>query len=482
MVTVDLRRFANSKKVPEGFANALQLFHDAAKRVPAYKDFLSQNQINPAKVKTWDAFQEIPPIDKQNYITQYTLEELSWDGVLSPKFISMSSGSTGQPFFWPRGQAQDDIVAKLCQPIYENVFETRSRKTLYVNTFAIGAWIAGFELNSIAVRMGELGNRVSVITPGIDRAEALREIIRLAPSFETIILAGYPPFLRDIVLSGIEQGFDWGKYDTRLMPAGEAISESWRDYMLGLVRQKDVLRGVINVYGMAESGVVATETPASVAFRRTVSPTSELFKGHEPVGLYQYNPHYRYFEEWQDSSILLTTNAGLPLVRYNTRDRGGLVHRKDAQMAGGTKLTKLAERQELDLSMWSYPSVYLFGRRDLSASLYAVNIYPENIKAGLEQKTIVGHLSGMFVMETKFKESQEQFLDITVELAPGIKPTNDLLARIESSVSKELENHNSEYRKLKQAVGSKATPEFNLIKHGELNTVRGRKHKWVKKG
>ena len=42
------------------------IFHEAAKRVPAYKDFLKKHKVNPSKIKTLHDFKQVPIIDKKN--------------------------------------------------------------------------------------------------------------------------------------------------------------------------------------------------------------------------------------------------------------------------------------------------------------------------------------------------------------------------------------------------------------------------------
>src|SRR4051812_9528598 len=91
-----------------GFRNALYLFHQASQRVPAYIDFLKRHGVKPEFIKTKADFRSVPRTEKPSYISQYSLAEMSWDGTLSAaRYISTSSGSTGTPFFWPRGTAQD---------------------------------------------------------------------------------------------------------------------------------------------------------------------------------------------------------------------------------------------------------------------------------------------------------------------------------------------------------------------------------------
>ena len=61
-------------------SKALKLFHDAANRIPAYGDFLRKQKLNPAAIKTVADFKRVPIMDKANYITQYDLAEMCWDG------------------------------------------------------------------------------------------------------------------------------------------------------------------------------------------------------------------------------------------------------------------------------------------------------------------------------------------------------------------------------------------------------------------
>src|ERR1700751_5472933 len=86
-----------------GQRKALKTFHQAATRVPAYKDFLDKNSINPKKIKTLSDFANVPTVTKENYLRLYPLKDLMWDGnEFNGDFISVSSGSSGEPFFWLR--------------------------------------------------------------------------------------------------------------------------------------------------------------------------------------------------------------------------------------------------------------------------------------------------------------------------------------------------------------------------------------------
>src|SRR3989344_6847668 len=82
---------------------ALRLFRAASLRVPAYKDFLKKHKVNPAKIKTFADFERVPETSKANYLRQYPLEKLVWDGNMRARMVfAVTSGSTGVPTYFPR--------------------------------------------------------------------------------------------------------------------------------------------------------------------------------------------------------------------------------------------------------------------------------------------------------------------------------------------------------------------------------------------
>lgn len=464
------------------FARALALFHAAAKRVPAYKDFLKKNGVRPDSVQTAADFAHVPHTNKQDYISQYDLRALSWDGTLdSATYISSSSGSTGVPFFWPRGEDQDNTVGRMLQRIYEDIFEAREGTTLFVDSFALGSWIAGLEFFNSVRWAAEHKTHMTVVTPGIDKEAAVRQIKELAPLFSRTILAGYPPFVKDILDYGATNGIDWGAIDLKLFFGGEAVSETWKDKLLALFgKENDGFSRVVNIYGMAESGVVAHETPVTTLLRRNLSSLSTSVPNlPDPAlvtGLYQYHPLTRYFEVTSEDSLLLTTNAGLPLVRYSTRDNGGLL---DQNTCSNDACVALAKDAGVDLTSWRLPFVYLYGRKDLSISFYALLIYNENIKYAMEHSRLASFSTGFFTMHVGHTRNLDQRFELTIELAKGVRSSAQLKAALATDLAKHIATVNSEYAKLYSSICKRAEPRITLVPAGMLNTAPGRKHRWV---
>jgi phenylacetate-CoA ligase len=64
----------------EPTAAVLELFHDVAATVPAYQAFLTENGINPNNIQTFNDFQTLPPLTKENYLQQHPLPSLCRSG------------------------------------------------------------------------------------------------------------------------------------------------------------------------------------------------------------------------------------------------------------------------------------------------------------------------------------------------------------------------------------------------------------------
>ena len=300
--------------------------------------------------------------------------------------------------------------------------------------------------------------------------------------YDRVVITGYPPFIKDILELGLERGIQWPMHDVHLISAGEPFSESWRSYVLSLLGEHKHIYDITNVYGMSEVGVVGHETPKSILLRREFSHTP-LLSLENITSLYQYYPSVRFLEVKDDHGLLLTANADFPLVRYETRDMGGVARFEDIVTEGEYGHYKeVATENNVDLEQWTLPFVFLLGRRDFSVTLYGLNIYTENIKMALDDTDLAPSLSGLFIMEVVDKDERlNQQLHITIEMDRDVAPTDALCTAIKTAIIAGLQRYNSEYTKLRSSLGSKVDPEISLVRYGQIDTVRGKKHKWVRK-
>jgi phenylacetate-CoA ligase len=78
--------------------------------------------------------------------------------------------------------------------------------------FALGTWVGGMYTAACCRHLAAKGYPITVATPGNDLAEILRVVPELAPHFDQVVLAGYPPFVKHVIDAGLARGVDWAAY------------------------------------------------------------------------------------------------------------------------------------------------------------------------------------------------------------------------------------------------------------------------------
>lgn len=467
---------------------ALDLFKATTKSVPAYGDFLKKNKVDPLKIKTIEDFKNVPVITKDNYLKAYPLNELLPKGNTNNiKMISTSSGSSGISFFWPRTDENQNEASLIHELFLTEFFQIHKKRTLFINTFAMGMWVAGtttFESISLISKKYDM----TMVTPGIDIEQILKSVEHVGGYYEQIVLAGYPPFIKDVLQAGRERGIAWKKHSVRLLFAAESFSEDWRDSIHDLAGMSKLPNtGSINIYGTADALILAHETPLTILLRRLITKKPmlhDLFFGHErriPT-LAQYFPHAKYFEELPESKIIFSSASGIPLVRYDIGDTGNILSIEDmkAEFAEhGVDMKKEIQAAGLSKHVWNLPLVSIYGRDRMTASLYGLKIYPEHVSGALEGKSSDSLTTGRFLMTTKNDKKNDQYLEINIELNPKIKNTVRIKNFLQKEVQKRLLRVNSEYNKLHQTLGARVMPVLILHPHNtsELFSRNG-KQRW----
>ncbi|MCC5624010.1 phenylacetate--CoA ligase family protein [Nostoc sp. CHAB 5715] len=472
-------------------STTLSLFHDVAANVPAYKAFLAEREINPATIQTLEEFQKLPAIAKENYILHYPLADLCRNGQLQGcDMIAASSGSTGKPTFWPRFFTDELQIATRFEQIFHDSFYTDTRRTLAVICFTLGTWVGGIFTSNCCRYLASKGYPITVITPGNNKEEILRVVQELGSAFEQVVLLGYPPFLKDVIDTGIACGVEWQQYQIKLVMAGEVFSEEWRSLVSERVGSQNPCYDFASLYGTADAGVLGNETPLSIYIRRFLAENPDaaraLFGESRLPTLVQYDPCSRFFEV-QDGGLLFSGDNGIPLVRYDILDTGGIIS-YDAMLQflaeWGFDPVAALENSPLPTphsprGIHSLPFVYVFGRSNFTVSYFGANIYPENVTVGLEQPVIQEWVTGKFVLQVKEDADKNRFLSVVVELAPGVEGSEDQRLAIASSILSQLLRLNSEFANYVPAEYQ--TPQVTLAPMGDFEYFPiGVKHRYTR--
>jgi len=455
---------------------AIILANKTLQEVPAYKNFVRKNGFNKTKISTKEDFFNLPVTSKKNYIQNYKISELFNPQQALPVAFA-SSGSSGTPTFWFRNEEQEKQATKTHQIILSKIFGIRKHETtLVVICFSMGIWVAGNFTYAAFRELAKQGYKITIITPGIDKNDIFSTLTNLAPHYKNLILAGYPPFIMDAIQGCKSHAINLPSR-TRILTAGDTFSEGWRNKIAELTTNEH-LTDTINLYGSADGGILGHETPLSIHIRRLAKNNEALSQflfgdPHSEPAFVQYNPDNIYFEE-REGELVFTTNTGIPLIRYNIRDIGtvhSLKNVKQTLLALGLMDNKLSKM----FKQWRYPFIAKKGRADVAVTYYALNIFPEHIRAGVEDKRIDKFLTGSFVAYNQVdKHHKNHSLHIVLELLPNVNKKKAPQQEITEIITEQLLKHNIEYKKLYSTIGETVKPIIHLVRAGD-NAFQGAK-------
>ncbi|WP_067899235.1 phenylacetate--CoA ligase family protein [Nocardia vaccinii] len=464
---------------PPGCDRALDVFHRAAAHVPAYRTFLADNGIDPASIRTPEDFVMLPPVTKAAYLHRFSRRTLLWDNEIEQAEIwSTSSGSSGVPYYWPRAGVSLAHAVDLYDRIFRSGFGSHRRSTLLVVAFAMGVWIGGTYTCRTVSGLRERGHKLSVITPGIDRDTVRACIAELGPEYEQVVLAGYPPFVQD-VLDGADSAVL--QQDLKILLAGESITEQWREHILDRIGAPGDPGRIRSIYGTADAGVMGHETATTITVRRLAAAdrrlATALFGTDEVLPtLVEYDPSMRYTEIDEQGRFLFTVDNTLPLIRYRINDVGRILTAGCVDAA----LREFGYRTPVETSTPECGFLVLRGRTDVAASFYAVKLYPDSVRIALAEPGVREYVTGKFVLSRRTGREFEQILALAVELRESALPAAGFAEIVRDRVVRALIRTNGEYRRLHAELDVAAEPVVALEPFGGNAFRYDIKHTYVR--
>lgn len=451
----------------ENESTALRVLRDAL-RTKSYTQFLKDNRIGiPAKPDS-AFFRNLPSTSKSAYIKQYPLKDFFFDGRIPP-FAYASSGSSGKPTFWFRGQEAEDAGADMHEIVFTRVFGfTPQEPILCITAFYMGIWVGGNFTNDAIKRIGQRKRlQVTSVTPGADQEKVIHTITQLGPQFKHKVLFGYPDFIIDILPKLAKQGL---AKRLRIVTAGYGFSEAWRQKVLSYTGQSARPETVLSFYGLADLGLVAAETEASIILKKALERNPQQAQEAGIVGgnfgVFQYNPK-NYYVETIHGKLAFTAQAATPLVRYTPGDFGqSLSHNAATQLARTLRVS--AREQKLIAKNLPWPFLIFAGREDVSVIFYAMYVHPEHIQQILATDTLPTEVQEKFLLyKMADPKTNKDTLHVQIALQPKRKVNAALLQRVTTALVKGLSYLSFEYRTLYDELGTRAIPQVRLVPAGE---------------
>lgn len=462
--------------------NIATLFTEMRKKVPAYRNFLAANAQKGKSGSTVSS--PIPAVTKKIYFNKYSLAETMWPQTFKKNHFVMTatSGSTGQPTYF----ARTEVVDYHFSLIAEHFLSIGPKgNTLVLDCFGMGVWIGGLITYQAFHTAGLRGYPVTILTPGINKKEIFHALTELAPQYDNVIICGYPPFIKDLLDEAIGQEINFSAFHARLLFAAEGFSESFRDYVAKSARIKNIYTDTMNIYGSAELGSMAFETPLSIFIRRkslknhTLGKT--LFLENKLPTFAQYCPQFINFEIDQ-GSVLITANSASPFMKYAIGDHGDVwTYTEIIKRLGSAGLDVPKElKKQYTGATYELPFVAVYERSDFSTKLYGAIMYPEHIREALLHSKVTRYTTGKFIMMTTTDNTHAQRLEIVVELKSKVKATQQIQQTCVDVIVETLQKRNAEYKNNYHSMKSKVVPVIKLRAYADPEYFSGAgKQRWV---
>lgn len=469
---------------------SIALFNSAVKAIPAYSDFLKKNGFKKDTIKDLEEFQTVPVTSKKGYLVKYSHHDLMWPVDQSGTVLYCStSGSTGEPYYFPRNDKLSWQYSFLIKDFLKQSSHG-NKQTLVLIGFGMGVWIGGIiTLRAFEIAGESSDTPLAILPVGYNKTEIFKALKRLSPEYDQTIVVGYPPFVKEIVDEAADEGVNLSKLNVRLMFAAEAFTETFRDYVCKKAGIKNPLRDTLNIYGTADIGAMACETPLSILIRRLALEDPLLFQDvfgqiEKTPTLTQFNPEFINFEA-VDGELLLTGDGALPLIRYAVGDNGGVFTYNQIRSIFHRYLIDLdseVEKAGISDVVRKWPFVFVYERTDLSVTLHGLNIFPEFIKEGLLTKEMSASFTERFTMATKHDIYHNQFLKVNLELQKGVEPTKELEKLAHKAITQSLKSKSSEFAEVSKSQASSKLVQVELWTNGNPRYFApGTKQKWVEK-
>jgi phenylacetate-CoA ligase len=394
-----------------GKARAYARFLSARKNVPAYREFLLNE--NFARVPFNGLVPDlaaVPVSNKKNYVSLFELSERCRHGRIpnGGVIIDESSGSSGLPTNWVRGKKERTNNHRLIQFGLKSLLG--NEPVFIINAFALGAWATGMNITMSCLKFSKIKST------GPDALKIINTLKHFGPGHKYVIM-GYPPFLKRLFDSA---EVDWAQFNITLVFGGESMSEGMRDYLF-----KKGVKKVYSSFGASDLELnIASENDFTIGLRRLIRENAALknellkYDGALPM-IFQFNPSDFWIETNQSGELIITIcrpGYTSPKIRYNIYDKGHVMQLSELK----TILKKHGLTDKVEFSETDLPVLFHYGRADMTVSFFGSNITPNDIQEVIFMMPQLAGNVNSFNIETIEDNRADKQLIVAIELSENV--------------------------------------------------------------
>ncbi len=418
-----LKRASYDDIIKKSEKKAISAYNRASTSIPFYKNFLKSIKKDNLQVCDIKSFKSlVPVVDKQSVYTPDNINKiLPYKSSTTTQSILLSSGSSGTFSFGLNMQNELKRSSQFMDILLDYYFNIIENRTLILNCLPQ------------AIKVSTKGVTVAEIGP---RADSLIYLLStLSHMFYQTIIIGDNHFIKNSIEDGIREGIKFNKLRIHLILGGIYLPENLRTYLANILcidLNNPQTGSIYSSMGLSELGLnVFFESRETMALRRLMNKDPMIREKILPESLYtflpmffNYFPQTHYLEEINNDIVItnLSRSSVLPLIRYNSKDKGKLFPYK--------KLKELQIKQEY-LPPFNSPLVLIYGRGEF-IEFHNKKIYPHLIQEGLySDNEISSSTTGNFRLIKK----KDEGLALHIQLKEGITLRNGLQNKFYTAIT-----------------------------------------------
>lgn len=396
--------------------------------IPVYKDILEKNHVAPASVNDLASFKKnVPIINKHSIFRPYRGNLLDKSTLQNIQDILLSSGASGTFSFGLSNENKNKNNTEFLEALFNDNYQILKRRTLIINCFG------QIKLPSLYATVLQTGPRADAL---------LYALKNLSPAFDQTIIIADNYFIKNSLEEGLNEKLDYSKLKIHLIIGGVYLPENLRAHLAKILHidfNQFETGSIISSMGISEFGLnLFFSSQETVRLRRLAQNNPELRRllcdANLPPYLpmfFNYFPQLIFLEEINQDLVItnLDTSSQLPLIRYNSQDKGKIIPYNE--------LKNILESLNIKgdyLPRFRSPLVLIYGK-DSHIETPNGPLYPAQIQEALYSEFDIGSkTTGYFRLNS---ENNGKEVKLEIQLKRGLLADEYLTARFKQI----LHNH-----------------------------------------
>lgn len=241
---------------------------------------------------------------------------------------------------------------------------------------------------------------------------------------QQIIIAGYPPFLKDLTDYALAKGYDFSEFSAVGVVGGQAISEAMRDQLIA-----HGFNNVYSSYGASDLDInLGVEGDDEILIRKAIEHNPglarELYGENKGLPMvFHYDPMNYHVEVDDEDELIFTatrTDRSSPRVRYDLGDKGRVYASSDV-------LALLAKYGIFHKPKTNLPLMFVWGR-DSTVIFNGANVAFTELERVVTDDAQLEPIVLKKAFHTYRDESGRDKFEIWLELNDGIEIPDEVQA------------------------------------------------------